>query len=459
MRKSTLLGVSLLLAAGLQSAKADEPSITIFDDQYYVGGFMPQCISANGKYVCGSSYSQVGFISDWQNQNHLICSGQNGAPFASTFTYITNEGLALSNSLINFETGKTQGMRAGGYVDMMTEDGSIVVGMTPKKEYSDFGSAHYIEYQACYWENGVQHLLPIPTEEELGYYYLRTRARCISSDGSVILGEIVDRLYLLPMILWYRQEDGSYKMDAVCEKYFSDIKYNDGYYKEYSTFQGCALSKNGKWVAMILRDAPEYGMPATAPLGIGLYNVETGEIKRANITEEFGSAYTPRFFIYYNGVSDNGTIAGYYMNNFGGESAFIMYEKDMTPRNFIKEFHTIGPFADYDENGLNRVSSITPDGRYIIGYGWQNDSYEGYVFDTGETDETRLTKPAEPEEPTEPENPADPEDPDDTGIGTINADKDVKVEYYNVAGQKVDRPERGIYIVRYPDGSAKKIIM
>lgn len=431
-------------AMGSGMAIASEPSVTVFDDQFVYGGFMPQCLSANGKYVCGSSFSQVGFISGWQQQNTLVCSGQNGSPRASTFCYITNEGKALGGSLINFNTGKVEYSGAGRYIDMMTEDGSILVGMTPNKRLSEFGSPHNIEYDACYWENGELHKLPIPEEEELGYYYLRTRARCISSDGSVILGEIIDRLYTLPMILWRRQPNGSYELDAVCKDYFSDIKYNEGYYKEYVTFQGCALSKNGKWVAMILKSSPEYGQPASGPLEIALYEVETGEITKARISEDLNIAPNPRYSIYYNGVSDDGTVVGYY-NTYVGESAFIMSRHDMTPVNFIDAFDSIGLFADFEDEGFSRVSAITPDGRYICGYGWANDTYTGYVFDRGITDEEALRQAEDNEEVA--------------SVESFEEDVPGSLQYFDISGRKLDGPVKGINIIRHRDGRTEKKIL
>lgn len=433
MKLFTSSAFALILAATPLGVCAGEPSFTYLDGQYYFGGFMPQCISANGRYVAGSSFVGVGFISDWQEQNTLLCHGQNGNPFAGAFAYVTDEGVGLAASLIDFRTGESLRTGAGAYVDMMTEDGSIMVGMTPRKEYSDFGSPHNIEYQACWWEDGEMHLLPVPTEEELGYYYLRTRARCISADGSVILGEIIDRLYQLPMILWHRQPDGSYELDAVCMDYFSDIKYNEGFYRQYVTFHGHALSRNGKWVAMTLRDAPEYMKPAVDPLRVALYNVETGEIVDAVVTDELREASTPHYFIYYNGIADDGTIVGYYENSFGGESAFIMYPEDMVLRNFTDAFDSIGQFADFDEKGLNRVSSITPDGRYITGYGWIDD-YLGYVFFTG----------------------ADAND--GSSVESIGADIAGEPEYYDISGRRLPAPVRGINILRHPDGTSEKIL-
>lgn len=428
-----LCAFAMMVVAGF-SASAAEPSYTYIEGQYYYGGFMPQCLSANGRYVCGSSFLGVGFISDWQQQNTLVCNGQDGNPFAGTFCYITDEGMAFGGHLIDFNTGESHRTGAGGYVDMMTEDGRIIVGMTPRKEYSDFGSPHNIEYQACYWEDGEQHLLPVPSEEELGYYYLRTRARCISSDGSVILGEIIDRLYQLPMILWYRQSDGSYELDAVCMDYFSDIKYNEGYYREYVTFHGHALSRNGKWVAMTLRESPAYGQPATDPLLVALYNVETGEITKAVETAALRSSDTPHFQIYYNGIADDGTIVGYYNNNFSGESAFIMYPEDMVLRSFTDEFDSIGAFVDFDENGLNRVSSITPDGKYVAGYGWYDD-YIGYVLFTGR------------------------EENEENAVERVESDSYMGEDvFYDISGRQLSAPQKGINIVHHPNGTAEKLI-
>lgn len=432
-KKAIFLSLTLIISTfiGIRGA---EPSITFIADQYRFGGFMPQCISINGRYVAGSSFVGVGFIADWQSGITLPCHGEEGNPRAGTFNYITNDGVGLSGRLIHFDTGNAEWSGFGGFVDMMTEDGSIAVGMTPKKEYSDFGSPHNIEYQACYWEDGEMHLLPIPTEQELGYYYLRTRARCISSDGSVILGEIIDRLYQLPMILWYRQEDGSYKADPVCMEYFSDIKYNEGYYKEYVTFRGHALSRNGKWVAMTVRESPAYNEPAQGPLVVALYNVETGEITKTTVSENFREAISPRYEIYYNGIADDGTIVGYYNNNYSGLSAFIMHPEDMILRNFIEEFDTIDAFADFDKEGHNKVSSITPDGRYIVGYGFKDD-YIGYVLDCGDTQEN-----------------------EENAVGATFDESEAEPSYFDLSGRRIPAPAQGVTIVRYPDGSSKKII-
>ena len=43
-----------------------------------------------------------------------------------------------------------------------------------------------------------------------------------------------------------------------------------------------------------------------------------------------------------------------------------------------------------------------------------------------------------------------------TGIGGVAADGAVPVAYYQPDGRRVERPERGIYLVRYSDGTVRK---
>ena len=44
-----------------------------------------------------------------------------------------------------------------------------------------------------------------------------------------------------------------------------------------------------------------------------------------------------------------------------------------------------------------------------------------------------------------------------SGISSLNTDAD-PVEYYDLQGRKINEPGRGIYVVRYSDGTTKKIM-
>ena len=443
------------VSAGSMAVMADEPSVTLFENQMYLGGYMPECISADGKYVSGSTFAWAGFVSEWATQNtkvYLESDGSKYEDYGCDLPFINNQGVAVgfddNGALkIDFPNGTLERLRLGGLPDAITQDGSTIVGMYYISKESDFIDPHTIGYQACYWRDGKVNLLPVPDEKDLGFYYNGTRARCISGDGSVILGEIIDRLATYPMILWYRQDDGSYKLDPVCMEYFSDIRDNDGTYKEYVTFHGNALSDNGEWVAMNLRKAPEYGEYVKDPILLGLYNVKTGEIKNVTYAEDGSIAPFTLLSVYYNAISDNGTVVGYFNNDEGGVSAFILYADEMQPKVLSEVFPSIEEFQRYEENGTLMVSAISANGRYICGMGWDIDEqydlgyYAGFVLDCGEDDSAHA--------------PGD-DNGDDDAVDVIEMGSAAPV-YYNLQGNPVSNPDRGIFI-KVEGSKAEKIV-
>ena len=452
MRKIYALGAGAILWT---AALAGEPSVTTLDDQMYYGGFFPECISANGQYVSGSTFAMAGFVSEWQKQNTKVYLEEDGSFFENygcDLPFVTSKGVALGFDdrgamKIDFPNGKITRLQlsnpsiglAGLLPAQMTEDESIIVGLGyyTEKKYSDFGSEHTIDNQAAYWENGECKFLPVPTEEELGYYILGSRAWCISADGSVIMGCLTDRLATNPMVLWFRQPDGSYKLDAVCMRYFSDTKYNDGSYKEFVNFRGEAMSNDGSKIAMSVRKAPAYGSNPTGPFQMARYDTHTGEIELIEVNGENGIYPDDAFEFFWTGISNDGTMVGW-LNN--GVTSFILYPDDSQPRLLADVFNTLGELADFDDIGTNKVSSISPDGRYICGVGWTENAYmgwyDGYILDTGK------------------------ETGGESAVKAIEMPQaDGKPVYYNISGQRVENPENGIFIVRYPDGSSRKEII
>lgn len=450
MRRIFMFGVASAICAG---AFAGEPSITTFDDQMYVGGYMPQCISANGQYVCGSTYAWAGFVSEWQKQNNKVYLEKDGSTFGDQgcdLPFISSKGVAigfddLGAMMIDFPNNQIIRPRlsdrninlAAILPNQMTEDGSIIVGLGyyVEKKVSNFQNEHSIDNQAAYWENGECHFLPVPSEEELGYYYLGSRARCISADGSVIMGSITDRLNKNPMVIWYRQADGSYVCDPVCDKYFSDIQYNDGKMKEFATFQGQAMSNDGSKVAMVVRRSPQDGGENyDAPPQIAMYDTQTREL--TVIPEDpngvIGWDRNPGF--YWTGIANDGTMVGWIDT---GLTSFIVYPDEMKPKLLADAFDTLGELADFDDIGTNKVSSITPDGKYICGVGWTENAYMGwyvgYVLDTGI-------------------------EPGESSVAAIESAQEGEPVYYDISGQRLSAPVKGINIVRYPDGSSRKEI-
>lgn len=456
MKKLFALALSIS-AAGL-TAIAAEPSFTTLEGGIYYGGFMPECVSPNGKYISGSTFMQAGFIGEWASQDFKVLLEDSGAAYEDTgcsLPYVNNDGMAVgfddygpltvdanSGTIVRLSLSDlSKGVR-GGLIDQMNDDGSIMVGLAyySEKIYSDYGSEHFIETQAAYWENGQCNLLPVPTEEELGYYILGSRAIAISGDGNVILGYLTDRLFMRPMVLWYRQDDGSYKLDPVCMEYFSDIKYNAGEYKEYHLFRGTALSRDGKKVAMLLRKAAEVSATKTNPMVPAIYDVESGKITMANIEEgenNINDSY--KYDMLSVGIANDGTMVGGAEDPSGMLYAFIMQPSDMTPKKLSSVFSSFGELEDFDDNGFSNVSCITPDGKYICGYGLTDNRtlntayFLGFVIDTGV-------------------------EPSDDAVELIFTEEG-EPEYYDIAGHRLSAPAKGLNIVRYPDGRSIKVIL
>lgn len=465
MKKIFTIFFSGLMASSL-AVNAEESTITLLPTDMMVvaaSGCMPVDISPNGEYVVGgcSPYAPVAFSWNVKEGKAKIYAedGELGAggDYGSALMMVIDDGTAFGSGYkVNLNTGViSRHFLMGGMVDDCTDDGKIFVGMTYTKVNSTMGSPHTIDYQACYWENSIMRRLPVPSEEELGYYYLGTRARMVSGDGSIIVGEIVDRLHTLPMIIWRRQANGTYQLDPVCMEYFDDIKYNQGYFKGYVNFRADALSNNGKYVAMTVREAPAYGKPATGPLLMAYYDTETGELTKVTCNGRNGIAKNSTFNVYYHGISDNGTVTGGYTDDItGAQSCFIMYMDEKQPIAFTKAFPNIDKFFDFEWD--SKTSSITPDGKHITGCGWVMDYqfdptgvgyYQAFVLNVGDRED-------------------DLNSGNNNGGGNndsaVEAIGDDSVEisgYYSLDGKKLDAPVKGINIVRYSDGTSRKVIL
>ena len=458
MKKIITLGLGALLASTAAFAQTDEPYINVLPGGVYYGGFMPQNISANGQYVCGSTYLALfPFTSAWQQDNtYVYLDGLSVGDYGGEAVAVTPEGKALGfDDLGNFwldcnthevtridlnDSGDPEKPIRDAIPDAMTEDGSIIVG-----ECKYVGNSLQ---RPCYWENGIFHELPMPTEEEFGVYHLGARARFVSTDGSRIFGYVIDRFSTLPLIYWERQEDGTYKLNHTYQKYWWDSKYHRTR-KDYQRFRPDAVSKNGKTV--ILTVVPTSNTEAILDFNLtAYYDVDTDELTIVNINGEHGIAPFTKLDVYFNGVSDDGTVVGSCIDaTYTTYTAFIMYGADKQPRLMTEVFDNIGELFDYQdgypgEGGENKVSAITPDGKYVTGTAWWVDAqldrglYEGWVLYTGDKNVLNTEQ---------------------NGVEAIAPADNAAPEYYTISGQKLNAPVKGINIVRYPDGTSKKVVL
>lgn len=447
MKNSYLTALLAVLIAPAAIA-ATEPSLTVFpNDPPTNGGLLPQCISPNGAYVCGSTYSQAmftGVVGADAFKIYTEADGSSFMDFGGDLPAVNDNGIAVGfddagPAIIDVKTATITRPNlvqlskniAGGLFDAISENG-IICGMAYLA--SDHSNA------AAYWENNEGYLLPVPTQEELGFVIQGSRARCISADGSVIVGELIDALSTgMPMVIWKRQADGSYQIDPVCKKYFTDPRQPD-YSKPFVEFRPQALSPDGKTVIMRVRHTPAQGKPVPALCLLAYYDIETDDITIANPSDGLhGIPEEISPIVYYHGLSNNGTAVGYF--EYQGEyKSFIMLRDELDMYAPSALFETLDELTVYEE-GYTQLSSISADGHLITGtaftpypqYG-NNYFFQGYMIDTGDNFY-------------------------DTGsIDAIGGEPaDGPAEYYDLTGLRLNGPAKGINLVRQ-GGKTSKVI-
>lgn len=461
MKKLFTLGLASIMTAGM--AFADAPSITLLDETYEVimqtgGGYMPQCISPNGKYLCGSGWTRYPWASQWQEQKTKIFTPADGV--------ILNEGEGEDSEGVDFacinSSGTAVGWDDGGAVIMSAatftygrfdfDAGNVRVTGVMIKAISDdgvvvgavkqYGKTYY---DAAIWVDNKLQLLPVPTAAEAGFRIYGSEAYCISLDGNVVLGKVVDRFGKYPpMVAWYRQEDGSYKLDPICSRYYSDPEYTPiDKANPFAKFHAFALSPNGKLALISLKPFPKSeDEPLTDIYTLAIMDLETETLRLSKTPDQI-----PDYMLLEalnRGISDAGTVVGYYAARLGENQNFIMYYDEMVPRPISTVFPQIAELADFEENEWCALSSITPDGRYITGVGYQyfdfpgmggNWALQGFVVDTGQVEVN---------------------DVEAVRIG--DDDTDAPAEYFTLDGVRHQEPVKGINIVRRGSKTEKVIL-
>ena len=434
--KNFILSLSLLFAAGPLYSQ----SISILEGGPNVGGYMPECISPDGTYVGGSTLATAMFISEWADNNTFLVTTLYGSSFANygaEIRSVNNSGLGVGfddNGAVVVDFANEQykviqkvNTSEGIYdaiADAVSEDGSVISGVV-------VGAGWFAD--ASVWIDGELQYLPLPAFSEVGFQYEGSRAAYMSSDASVIVGFLVDGLNTRPMVVWHRQDDGSYICDPVCKNYFEPGT-GDNLYRRFSPL---ALSPDGSKVAMMLQVNSGTSDSSSENL-LGIYNVSDGTVEPVYIDGKHGIPAGSLCEVYDHGISDDGTVVGWYYNMFEDRLAFIMYPDEMQPMPLSRAFPELEKLAEYDEIGEHALSGISADARYICGMGVVEDPsfgyiYEGYVLDTQGSPES--------------------------GVGEIMmAPTETEKRYFSIDGKEVASPVNGITIVRNPDGSTSKII-
>lgn len=436
--------LTLIAITGVWHSTNAEPTLVTFPDKEIMnqtGGPNITGISRNGRYAWGVNYIQGGMIYDTTGDSIISISG----------SYVSDNGLALIGlSTVNVHTGEVTRFKMGGgnYSFCMTTaisaDGKIAVGM---------GGPTWTELKPLYWENGEMHTLPYPTTEEVKTFKVNgCEVRQISGDGSVIVGRMVCNPNTYPMIIWLRQEDGSYQYIDTWSDLYEPLHgwaYNEETKEDYvikgpnpwMRMEPGQITADGKTISMYIQDnASDKAVP---PMQLGFYHVDTRELEVLPLdkSDMFGQAET---FIL-TGISNDLTVVGITGSLLIEPTPFIKYY-DSKPQYLNDAFPTLDEleiFTDYMLDGLPYLlTGISEDGRFLCGYCTHTFLYNrgtpvededlaftGFIIDTeGNSDDPNG------------------EGNEDSGVEEIVTETDMPAEYYTLQGIRIERPDKGIFI-------------
>lgn len=434
-----VLFAAAMMATASATCAQEPASITVLDNITGEDGatYQPcvQAVSPNHRYVAGPAYNiETGaygmFVYDIETDNYAVEAALDD--YGADIREVNNDGVATGyNEQACF-------FNIDGTVDYFyAEEEMSTIARDASDDLSVAVGCYYLTTgyltTACVWKDGVRSDLPVPTDEELGFETNGSSAYYTNSDGSVIVGYVVDNFSTNPLIVWRLQDDGTYVCDPVCTRFFSPDGDVEG--RPYIMFSPQGLSRNGRYVSLNLAVYDETTEWYTEQY-IGRLDLESGELEtyRADGQGEIeaNSEMTATQ------VSDNGTVIGYTSMGWGPMSQrnAIIWQKGKTPTKLATLLPDITEIAAYDNVGMNTAIDITPDGRYIAGFAMdENYAYNGYVIDIGS--EAAGVK----------------------AVKVADGEAAVEVARYGINGTRLAAPVKGVNIVKMSDGTVKKVFV
>ena len=429
------------MMATASAACAQEPaSIKVLDNITGEDGatYQPcvQAVSPNHRYVAGPAYNiETGaygmFVYDIETDNYAVEAALDD--FGADIREVNNDGVATGyNEQACF-------FNINGTVDYFyAEEEMSTIARDASDDLSVAVGCYYLTTgyltTACVWKDGNRMDLPVPTDEELGFETNGSSAYYTNSDGSVIVGYVVDNFSTNPLLVWRLQDDGTYECDPVCTRYFSPDGDVEG--RPYIMFSPQGFSRNGRYVSLNLSVYDEATEWFTEQY-LGRLDLETGTLEEYRADGNGEIAANSEMTA--SQVSDNGTIIGYVSSGGWGpmqQRNAMIWQKDKTPRLLATMCPDVKEIALYDEVGFNTAIDITPDGRYIAGFAYDDTyNYKSFLLDIGsEAAGVKAVKVA-----------------DDEDV--------VEVARYAINGTRLGAPVKGVNIVKMSDGTVKKVIV
>lgn len=380
--KKMLLSAAFL--AAMTSVSAQKFTFVPYADNGYLMGTY---ISSDGHYVAGGDLGGQAFIYDTQNGKMKYFVSPDNADEtkdeSAEVRAVNPDGTGVGYvgdklCKFNFNTGEYTdlGVDEPALANTISTDGSIIGGFA-------WDESTYMQHP-IYLKDGVKYDLPMPTSKWLGYEANGFGLTGASEDGSMFLGYVQDDFAAYPICVWVLNQDGkTYSVVPVSKRFYdASIELNGP--QEYDYFNGAFMSANGRWVALSMHNKNNFDQSYT----LARYDVLNDCVEMISCPEA-----TPQQAYYATAISNDGTLIGYINDEASNaRTGVICLAGDSVAHRLSEAFPNVPELAKLDVNELNTPCCITPDGRYIAGFGYvdldeQNLCFATYWIDTKVTDD------------------------------------------------------------------------
>lgn len=432
--KKMLLSVALVAACA--STYAQKLNFIPWTENGYLTG---TTISDNGKFLAGSDRGGQAFIYNTETgelkyyKSKELESGETTTYSVNSSVWnVNNDGVGIGYvaeqpAKFSFDTGaweefKSKDGHAGAFHYMAT-DGTMA-GIR--------WDEHFYRWPFLIDKDGNEKTLPLPLPSWFGWSEFQGGSiQGGNADGSVLIGYVMDNYNSETLAFWIKNyNDDGYSVVPVGKQYYDGSTALDGDQPFVYMGDNC-ISSNGKWAAFkyILKDDYTYKYL------IGRYNVTTGNLEYIKCAlDESATSYNPTC------ISDEGTIVGYLEDASNARKGIIVKGDESEAKLLADVYPDVKEWAALDNTGNNTPCSITPDGRYIAGFGYVDYNETTYCYGTYWFDSEGGTNSVK-------------------GIDTTKSNE-IK-ESYGIDGRKAMRTvpnSKGIVINKYGNGEVKKIL-
>ncbi len=441
MRKTLLSMIAIMATSSVSMA---QNGITILPDTEGLQ-LLGTAMSPNGRYIGGQTYTtNQAFIYDNQTKKMIAFPKDNDydtqiKSVSNTGVFVGWNGPACKWEFGTDSIGKetTFGETDKYLYKGISPDGKIIVGATM--------DADTWQTQACYFVGDEVKMLPEPSEKFLGYGLSGSSALTVSNDSSIV-GYIVDDLGTYPALTWSLNRDKqTFSHNVVSRQLYAGTYESTKPYILFTPDQTVS-SANGKYMPlMVVKFDPETFEETN---GMARYDLETDTVEYFMLTSEEEGDFLSGATMQPIAVSDDGTVVGYYEPGIMASRKGFIWKVGEQPQLMTNVFPGAADELTTLENGDNVPCAISSDGRYIMGFGYDNTEVNGegtgangyvtYLIDTTEA----VNEPAgiKSVKPTVKK-----------GVPSVRA-------RYNINGQQLKSKIKGINLLRMSDGNAVKTL-